>query len=216
MRALALGLTLIAAGCSSSNPSDAATDSRNSPLLDSPAPVDAVDPLDSPSVDAVAELDAAPDFSSLVCTGRPIPEGLTCVVQDPAAAGPCDGAGGVVFDGSQCVLARAGDCTGELGAFASLEECGVTCAAAGHCNILNLAIRPEWQAPPQYCGDTPYECPGMGVQRYDRLAPTCAVWGPFSQALVRSEDVPFPGHWDLLYSLSLVRDTLGLVICDPL
>ena len=216
MRAFAFGLTLIAAGCSSSASPDAATDSRNPPPLDSPTPVDAVDPLDSPPVDAVVEPDAAPDFTGLVCTGRPIPDGLTCVVQDPGTTGPCGGSGGVVFDGSQCVLARAGECTGELGAFASLEECGVTCAAAGHCDILNLAIRSEWQALPQYCGDTPYECPGMSVDGYDRVPATCAVWGPFSHAPVRAADVPFPGQWDILYSLSLVRDTLGFVACGPI
>jgi hypothetical protein len=176
---------------------------------------DTTDPLDSPSVDAVAELDAAPDFTGLVCTGRPIPEGLTCIVQDPGSTGPCGGAGGVVFDGSQCVLARAGECTGEQGAFASLEECGVTCAAAGHCDPFAIWVDSEWNPPPQYCGEHPYECPGMSVQRYDRVPADCAVWSPFHVRGVASEDLPFPEQWDVLYSLSLARDALGLVVCGP-
>lgn len=216
MRAFAFGLTLIAAGCSSSASPDAATDSRNPPPLDSPAPVDVVDPLDSPSVDAVAEPDAAPDFTGLVCTGRPIPDGLTCVVQDPGTTGPCEGSGGVVFDGSQCVLARAGECTGELGAFASLEECGVTCAAAGNCNLLAIFVPGEWSAPPQFCGDTPVACPQMYAWRRANLPASCAVWGPFSDYVAMAE-LPFPEQWDVLYSLSLTRDTLDLdlVYCGP-
>ena len=157
--------------------------------------------------------DAAPDITGLVCTGRPIPEGLTCVVQDPAAASSCGGTGGIVFDGSQCVAARGRECVEPPGAFSSLEECGVTCAAAGHCDILSISFPLPW-GPPQFCGDAVVECPLMWVVGHGNVPSTCAVWGPFS-ADVYSTDLPYPEQWDVLYSLSLARDVVLAVVCSP-
>jgi hypothetical protein len=102
-----------------------------------------------------------------------------------------------------------------LGAFASLEECGVTCAAAGHCELLSFFIDAEWAPFPQSCDERPYECPGMAIQRYERVPAECAVWGVFHVRGVSSADLPFPGQWEVLNSLSLAPDVLGLVICGP-
>jgi hypothetical protein len=157
----------------------------------------------------------------LVCTGRPIPEGLTCVVQDASAVGPCEGRGGVAFDGTRCRIARGPECTDEgRGAFDSLEECGVTCAAAGHCDMFSLfPSPPEAAILPSFCGDAPRECFRMWALRGDLIPEDCSRWAPFSGAgptpfQVYSSEVPFPEHWELLYSLTLAADVVGYVTCD--
>jgi hypothetical protein len=77
----------------------------------------------------------------VLCTGRQVPPGLPCVAQDIAAVGPCDGHGGVAFDGQQCLVARGVECSsGGVGAFDSIEECGVSCAAAGQCPLGGHAL----------------------------------------------------------------------------
>lgn len=208
-------LLLTSTGCSVEARSDAGSE-----LADVPTPLDASAGLeadsytvDAPRVNAVSE-DAAPETTDLVCTGRPIPDGLSCVVQEPHLASRCGASGGVVFDGSHCVPSRGTSCGDtERGAFDSLEECGVTCAAAGHCDILALFIPPEWQSPPQFCGEQLYECELMGLTYYDRVSADCTVWGPFSTGAVLSSTAPFPDQWALLYSLTLARPTLGSVSC---
>jgi hypothetical protein len=93
-------------------------------------------------VDGMAEpADASRDYHDFLCTGRQVPPGLPCVAQDIAAVGPCDGHGGVAFDGQQCLVARGVECSsGGVGAFDSIEECGVSCAAAGQCPLGGHAL----------------------------------------------------------------------------
>ncbi len=207
---------LFSASCDVKAPTDAASSSVADAMNadDSGLGVDAVVPVDANRQPDASE-DAAPDTSSLVCTGRPIPEGLACVAQAAHLASACGGQGGVVFDGGHCVAARGAVC-GETdrGAFDSLEECGVTCAAAGECDLLAFAIDSEWQAPPQFCREQPYECPLMGVERRDRIPTSCAVWDAFNAGVVYSTTHPFPEQWDVLYSLTLAKPVLGRVFCE--
>lgn len=165
--------------------------------------------------------DAAPDPTGLVCTGRPIPEGLTCIVQDANAVGPCEGRGGVAFDGARCRIARGPECTDEgRGAFDSLEECGVTCAAAGHCDLSAVFVEPTGPGVmPSSCGEAPRECVRMWSFLAELIPEDCAVWAPFSRAPptpyeLLATEVPFPEHWELAYSLTLAADVLGSVNCD--
>ena len=165
--------------------------------------------------------DAAPDPMGLVCTGRPIPEGLTCVVQDANAVGPCEGRGGVAFDGTRCRIARGPECTDEgRGAFDSLEECGVTCAAAGHCDLGALFVDPLGPGVmPSSCGEAPRECFVMYTRNWELIPEDCAVWAPFSgapptPAQLLSSEVPYPDHWPILYSMSLAADVFLYITCD--
>lgn len=165
--------------------------------------------------------DAAPDPMGLVCTGRPIPEGLTCVVQDANAVGPCEGRGGVAFDGTRCRIARGPECTDEgRGAFDSLEECGVTCAAAGHCDLNALFVDPLGPGVmPSSCGEAPRECFVMYTRNWELIPEDCAVWAPFSgapptPAQLLSSEVPYPDHWPILYSMSLAADVFLYITCD--
>lgn len=209
-------LLLIVGGCDFKSFSDAGSEAADVAIsVDATAGLDTVANTDAAAQPDTASEDAAPDTSGLVCTGRPIPDGLTCTAQEPDLASHCDGRGGVVFDGTHCVPSRGALCgTGERGAFDSLEECGVTCAAAGQCDLLAFFVPPEWQSPPQFCGEVPYECQVMGLQHYDRVSADCAVWGPFSTGAVSPVTHPFPEHWELLYSLTLASPTLGRVICS--
>ena len=215
----ALCSLLFLAGCVESHPAEDAATTPDA-IADSPADAAHEDtpPLLGEGGMADATIDAAPPYEGLVCTGHPIPEGLSCVVQDAATVGPCDGHGGIAFDGVRCRLARGGSCPAAgVGAFDSLEECGVTCAAAGFCDFSAMDfIPPDGARVPFRCGEAPTEC----VLMYSRLAylipDDCVVWGPFSVSSpqVRSSEIPFPDHWPLLYSLSLAGDVLGYVTCD--
>ncbi len=190
-----------------SNVADAAVSRDSSHGVDDVTPVDAARGPDSSA-------DAAPDTTDIVCTGRPIPDGLACVAQQAHLASACGGQGGVVFDGSHCVAARGAVCgESDRGAFDSLEECGVTCAAAGECDLLGLFVPPEWQPPPESCGEQPYPCEAMWVQYRERVPEHCAVWGAFNSVGVFPATHPFPGQWEVLYSLTLASPTLGRVAC---
>lgn len=192
---------------------------ESSPTPDAASPdaarVDATPSVDS-SVPPDSLLDAAPDYSDLFCTGRPIPPGLTCIIQDPSQVGPCDGGGAVVFDGTQCRVARGAECGASgRGAFESLEECGVTCAAAGHCTPGRIWCLPgEGARVPEYCGHAPAECVIMSVDGYP-LSPGCAVWGVLGSPDRRATtaELPYPEQWDVLWSLTLVSDIVGPVTC---
>lgn len=170
---------------------------------------------DDVSASSDAALDAAPNVEGLICTGRPVPEGLSCLVQDPSVQGPCDGHGGVVFDGSQCRIARGGECAaGGRGAFDSLEECGVTCALADRCVQSRVFVAPLGE--PVAACEAPVECYSMGLDR-DRVLPiSCTAWGQFARlATVPSSELPYPAQWDILWSLTLASDALALryVVC---
>jgi hypothetical protein len=142
-------------------------------------------------------------------------------VQDANAVGPCEGRGGVAFDGTRCRIARGPECTDEgRGAFDSLEECGVTCAAAGHCDLGALFVDPLGPGVmPSSCGEAPRECVRMWSFLAELIPEDCAVWAPFSRAPptpyeLLATEVPFPEHWELAYSLTLAADVLGSVHCD--
>lgn len=217
--AVSVSVAIVAAGCVGTHAVEDA--SSNDAGMDGGAPVVDVAPTPDVFSPPDATRDAARSHEGLVCTGSPIPDGLVCVVQDASIIGPCDGRGGVAFDGVRCRIARGPACgSAGRGVFDSLEECGVTCAAAGYCDLSVLFV--DTFAPgvmPLYCGDAPRECFVMFSRGSDLLPEDCAVWAPFGpspptpyQAL--SSEIPFPEHWPLLYSLSLAADVLGEVYCD--
>ncbi len=169
---------------------------------------------------ADAASDAAPAVADLWCTGRPVPEGLACVVQDVTTVGPCDGHGGVVFDGSECRVARGAACgSSERGGFDSLEECAVTCAAAGHCNLWGVRGPPEGPGVADHCGGALIECARVAaftnLATFARPPRDCAVWGPLADGLASGSELPFPEQWDVMWSLTLVASYSYPVDCDP-
>lgn len=96
-------------------------------------------PADSPgtTTEAGSFPDAGPsdggDWSAvadLVC--GPLTD-AACTIQHPDDAHPCDGRGGVVFDGKFCQAAAGEHCGGEPGAFASFVECAFACEPM-YCN----------------------------------------------------------------------------------
>lgn len=189
--------------CSDPQPPDAGTDAGAASSADA-----SVTP-DSPP-------DAAPDVTNLFCTGRPIPAGLTCVTQDTDAVGACGGRGGVGFDGLHCRAVRGDECASAgLGAFDSLEECAVTCAAAGHCEYGALMVLPgDGGHGPAFCGDAPAECVLMDITIPEGISPSCAVWGLFSGGHdVTPSELPYPQQWDVIWSLTLVGEYVGRVTC---
>lgn len=163
-----------------------------------------------------ALIDAPPDYSGLICTGRPVPEGLPCRIQDASAVAPCEGRGAVAFDGTRCRLVRGDECSAAgRGAFDSLEECGVTCAGHGQCDRAALDnAPPDWAVEPSGCGDAPAECLSMRSWQWELIPPDCSVWGAFAAPRVSSSDVPFPEQWDVIWSLTLAADVLGSVTCN--
>ncbi len=120
-----------------------------------------------------------------------------------------------MFDGTHCVPALGPSCSGlEAGAFDSLEECGITCARAGRCDLSGVVYAPESAVRATECGETPTACAQMGVRNYADIPSECAVWGPFHRGYVYATELPYPEQWDILFSLSLAVVPLGETFCE--
>lgn len=54
----------------------------------------------------------------------------------------------------------------------------------------------------------------MRSWQWEIIPRDCAVWGAFAVPRVSSADVPFPEQWDVIWSLTLAADVLGIVTCN--
>jgi len=154
-----------------------------------------------PPEDGFVPADDVALVNEYICSGEPVPLDLECVTQNLRTTSPCGDRGHYVFDGSVCNLSQGVECTGELGAFDTLEDCAVTCARAGHCTVV-------WvdgiERSPHTCDDVREHvtCETISVQGGADIPDDCALWAPFGRHARGGPRVPGDGPEAMLMLFS--------------
>ena len=192
MRRVFASIVLLVASCGESPATDDA--GRDATTADSS--------LTAP--DAFAPASDAVVLADHICSGLAVPLDLECVTQNARLASACAGEGTYVFDGDACQRAEGVECTGERGAFDTLEDCAVTCARAGHCTVIWVdGLTRE----PQTCDEVRenFRCETISVLGGTDIPDDCNVWAPFGRHARGGPRVPgnTPDALLMLFSASL-------------